>query len=104
VAEEVHVNSYDLDVLAALEQELLAPAVRRLRRRFWIGTATLFVATAAGLAVGGLAALPVLYVVLLTGGLALVARTTESPVRPAVQPRHGTPRPGRQPLGCSTKS
>ncbi|WP_029432005.1 hypothetical protein [Blastococcus sp. URHD0036] len=97
-------DRHDHQVLAALEQELLAPAVRRLRRRFWIGTATLVAATVAGLALAGPAALPVLYVVLLTGGLALVARTTESPARPAVQPRHATPRPGRQPLGCSTKS
>jgi hypothetical protein len=99
------VDRYDAEVLAVLEQELLAPAVRRLRRRFCAAVAVAATTTVAGLALVGLAVLPVLYLVLVTGGLVLVSRTTEPPGRPATgRARHGARRPRRQPLGCSTKS
>ncbi|SEO46083.1 hypothetical protein [Trujillonella endophytica] len=112
-------DSSEAQVLADLEQELLAPAVRRLRRRFCAVTAVAAAAAVGAFAVLGLAALPVLYVVLLAGGLVLVARATDRPGLPAPdglgdgrpeRPRHRHRHPlrhrhpRRQPLGCSTKS
>jgi hypothetical protein len=97
-------DRHDAAVLAALEQQLLEPAVRRLRRRFCAGTAGLVVATVGAFALLGLAALPVLYAVLVSGALLLVARTTDVPAPPIRRVHHGPARARHQPLGCSTKS
>ncbi|MGY1744304.1 hypothetical protein [Blastococcus sp. SYSU D00695] len=113
----------DARALADLEQELMEPAVRRFRRRWWAGTAAAGVLAAGALAVLGPAAFPLLLVAMLTGGLLLVAGISEPPAVPrdgeqAAPAGRATPpaaprrraataqrrRARHQPRGCSTKS
>ncbi len=100
-------DASDAEVLTELEQHLLAPGARRVRRRFCAATAVAVAGTVVGLAVVGLAVLPVLHLGLVTAGLVLVCRTTDPPAPPAARgpgrPRSRARRRA-QPLGCSTKS
>lgn len=96
-------DRYEADVLADLEQQLFPDAVRRFRRRWWTSATAAVAGTVAGLAVVGLAVLPVLFVLMVTGGLVAVSRVAP-PAAPARRPVPGRAPHPAQPRGCSTKS
>jgi hypothetical protein len=101
----VEQHPYEADVLADLEQQLFPEAVRRFRVRWCAGAAGSLAAALGCFALIGLAALPLLVVAGVSGGLFLVSRITDPPASP---PRRGADRRrgarAAQPSGCSTKS